>query len=56
MLHRVLREHLQSFLREGRARGSGDGLPAFVERELREFLNCGVLVFVGAIDIDSTVD
>jgi len=39
----VLREHLECFLQEGRARGGGEGLPAFVERELREFLTCGVL-------------
>ena len=43
VLHRVLREHLESFLEEGRARGAGEGLPAFVERELREFLSCGVM-------------
>jgi hypothetical protein len=43
VLHSVLREHLESFLEEARARGSGEGLPAFVERELREFLSCGVL-------------
>lgn len=43
VLYRVLREHLESFLEEGRARGAGEGLPAFVERELREFLSCGVM-------------
>jgi hypothetical protein len=42
VLHQVLREHLESFLAEARAR-DGEGLPAFVERELREFLSCGVL-------------
>jgi hypothetical protein len=39
----VVREHLETFLAEAQARGSGDGLPRFVERELREFLTCGVL-------------
>ena len=43
MLHRTLREHLETFLAEARARSDGDGLPRFVERELREFLSCGVL-------------
>ncbi|MGH7822585.1 MAG: transposase zinc-binding domain-containing protein, partial [Candidatus Binatia bacterium] len=43
MLHHVLREHLETFLEEARARGSGEGLPVFVERELREFLSCGVM-------------
>jgi hypothetical protein len=43
VLHRVLREHLETFLAEARLRGGGEGLPRFVERELREFLNCGVL-------------
>ncbi len=43
VLHRVVREHLESFLAEARARGDGDGLPRFVERELRDFLWCGQL-------------
>lgn len=43
VLHRVIREHLETFLAEARQRGGGDGLPLFVERELREFLTCGVL-------------
>jgi hypothetical protein len=42
VLHIVLREHLESFLVETRA-CHGEGLPAFVERELREFLACGIL-------------
>jgi hypothetical protein len=36
VLHRVLREHLESFLEDGRARGAGEKLPAFVERELQQ--------------------
>lgn len=43
VLHRVLRKHLETFLAEARARGGGEGLPGFVERELREFLSCGIL-------------
>jgi len=43
VLHRVVREHLETFLAETRVRGGGQGLPQFVERELRDFLSCGVL-------------
>ena len=43
VLHRVLREHLETFLEEVRARDGGGSLPEFIERELREFLSCGVL-------------
>ena len=42
-LHRFVNEHLETFLAEARARSDGDGLPHFVERELRDFLNCGRL-------------
>jgi len=41
VLHQVIREHLETFLAEARRRGGGEGLPRFVERELREFLSCG---------------
>src|SRR6266852_4148287 len=43
VLHHVVREHLETFLAEACLRGGGEGLPRFVERELREFLTCGVL-------------
>ena len=43
VLHQVVREHLETFLAEARLRGNGEGLPRFVERELREFLTCGVM-------------
>ena len=43
MLHGVIREHLEPFLREAADRGDGHGLPRFVEQEFREFLTCGVL-------------
>ena len=43
MLHQVVREHLETFLAEARRRGGGEGVPRFVEHELREFLACGDL-------------
>jgi hypothetical protein len=43
VLHRVVREHLETFLADARARGGGDGVPRFVERELRELVTCGVM-------------
>jgi hypothetical protein len=43
VLHAVVREHLATFLAEVRERGDGQGLPSFVERELREFLTCGTM-------------
>jgi len=42
-LHRLVHEHLETFVAEARARSDGEGLPHFVERELREFLTCGQL-------------
>jgi hypothetical protein len=43
VLHAVVRDHLEEFLHLARAHGDGRGVPAFVERELRGFLTCGVL-------------
>src|SRR5437016_8701947 len=43
VLHRVIREHFETFRAEIAARTDGGGLPHFVEREFREFLTCGVL-------------
>ncbi|HYR95385.1 MAG TPA: transposase zinc-binding domain-containing protein [Candidatus Binatus sp.] len=43
VLHRVVREHFETFRAEVAARTDTDGLPKFVEREVREFLTCGVL-------------
>ena len=43
VLHTVIREHLETFLRETTERGDGAGLPRFVEQEFREFLTCGIL-------------
>jgi hypothetical protein len=44
LLHRVMRERLEPFLQAARDRSvHGRGLPAFVERELRAYLDCGIL-------------
>jgi hypothetical protein len=42
VLHQVIAERLEVFLRTVAAAGDGAGLPQFVEREFREFLTCGV--------------
>jgi hypothetical protein len=42
VLHTIVREHLETFLEEARER-DGDGYPAFVEREFRRYLDCGLL-------------
>ncbi len=42
-LHRVLRENLETFL--ARARERDRPVPRFVERELRAFLECGLLCY-----------
>ncbi len=41
LLHEVVREQLESFL--SRAREQGAPVARFVERELRAYLDCGVL-------------
>jgi ribosomal protein S27E len=44
VLHAVVRDHLESFLEDARARSAhGFGVPRHVERELRNYLACGVL-------------
>ena len=44
LLHRILREHLATFL--ARAESSdGRGLPRFVPRDLLRYLSCGVPAF-----------
>jgi hypothetical protein len=45
VLHGVVREHLEEFLATAAARTDGVGLPAFIEREFRSFLRCGLLVY-----------
>lgn len=44
VLHKVVREHLETFLLEARGGDpDGAGVPDFVEDELRRFLSCGSL-------------
>ncbi len=43
MLHRVVREHLQTFLWELDRREHERGAPLFVKREFQRFVRCGVL-------------
>jgi len=44
VLHQVVRDELEPFLAGARERSEpGRGLPAFVERELRAYLDCGIL-------------
>jgi hypothetical protein len=44
VLHRVVAEHLETFLSEARGRDiDGRGVPDFVEDEFRKFLGCGSL-------------
>jgi hypothetical protein len=44
LLHAVVRDRLEPFLAAARDRSpSGRGLPAHVERDLRAYLDCGIL-------------
>ncbi len=43
VLYGVVREHLDAFLRAAEAGDESRDLPAFIEREFREFLTCGIL-------------
>jgi hypothetical protein len=42
VLHQIVREHLTTFVHAAAERTGSDGLPAFVEREFRDFMTCGV--------------
>jgi len=42
VLYAIVRDHLETFLEEPR-RHDGDGYPAFLEREFRRYLHCGLL-------------
>ena len=42
VLYNVVREHLETFLDEGRG-PEGEGYPGFVEHEFRRVLACGLL-------------
>ncbi len=43
VLHRVVRDHLQTFLADAARLRDGEGVPRFVEQEFQAFLNCGWL-------------
>jgi len=43
VLYGVLADHLETFLAQASGDGCGPGLPRYVERELREYLRCGIL-------------
>jgi hypothetical protein len=44
VLHRVVRENLNTFLAEAEARSpDGRGLPKYVRQALERFLGCGIL-------------
>jgi len=53
LLHQVLVEHLETFL--DRARTDNSELPRYVEQELRDYVDCGVLGrgFVRTFQLDS---
>ena len=42
VLHRVLREHLQTFLAAAAYLRDGEGVPRVVEEEFQAFLSCGL--------------
>jgi len=44
LLHRAMRDHFETFLQTARDQSAhGRGLPAYVERQLRAYLDCGIL-------------
>ena len=44
VLHEVIRDHLESFLEDGRSSSpTGEGYPRFIEHEFRRYLSCGLL-------------
>ena len=43
VLHRLVRDHFETLRARAGGGREGEGLPAFVEREFREFLTCGCL-------------
>jgi hypothetical protein len=42
-LYKLLQDHLATFLQTAAAHDDTNGVPRFVEKELRAFLDCGVL-------------
>ena len=47
VLHRIVREQIETFL--GHRETQGRPVPRFVERELRGFLECGILAHGSAV-------
>jgi hypothetical protein len=43
VLHRIVQDHLETFLVEAARLRAGEGVPLFVERAFRDFLRCGLL-------------
>ena len=43
ILFQVLNEHLEPFLATAAEAGDGVGVPAFVQKELRNYISCGIL-------------
>jgi hypothetical protein len=43
VLHQIVQDHLETFLAVAARQRDGDGLPGFVERAFRDFLQCGAL-------------
>jgi hypothetical protein len=43
VLHRIVQNHLETFLAQAARVREGDGVPSFVERAFRDFLRCGFL-------------
>jgi hypothetical protein len=43
VLHRIVQDHLESFLAEAARMREGEGVPQFVARAFRDFLRCGFL-------------
>ena len=43
VLHRVVRDHFETFRAQAASLRDGEGLPRFVEQEFRDFLRCGCL-------------
>ena len=43
VLHRIVQDHVETFLAEAARMRDGEGVPQFVERAFRDFLRCGFL-------------
>ena len=43
VVYQVVQQHLETWLAQARAELDGDPVPAFIERDLRRYLDCGIL-------------